>query len=169
MISIGNSKKNVDHLIKQIEEYKENLHRKQTEFVEKLAELGIPIINENVAASEGDSSKDVSTYIAVAEQGNTSTAYLVVNGQDIVFIEFGAGVHYNTPVGESPHPKGEEFGYTIGSYGQGHGAQDEWRYRDYMGTWVYTHGTQATMPVYKSALEMRQKVLEVARQVFGST
>ena len=28
--------------------------------------------------------------------------------------------------GTSPHPKGEEFGYTIGSYGKGQGSKDFW-------------------------------------------
>lgn len=39
----------------------------------------------------------------------------------MLFIEFGAGIHYNGSAGSSPHPKGNEFGYTIGSYGKGLG------------------------------------------------
>ena len=32
---------------------------------------------------------------------------------------------------------------------------------------VMSHGTQATMPVYKAGEEMRRQVLNIAKEVFG--
>ena len=87
---------------------------------------------------------------------------------DILFLEFGAGIHYNGPAGSSPHPKGTEFGYTIGSYGEGHGKQDSWVYQAPTGEWVRSHGTEATMPVYNASLEIIRQIETIAREVFGN-
>ena len=95
-------------------------------------------------------------------------ATLIVSGKDLLFIEFGAGVHYNGAVGSSPHPLGASKGYTIGSYGKGNGSKDAWYYYSDTGEVVKSHGTQATMPVYKAGVEMRQQMLKIAKEVFSS-
>ena len=82
-----------------------------------------------------------------------------------MFIEFGAGVKYNGPAGQSPHPIGKEIGYTIGSFGNGHGKQNTWGYIE-DGKLILTHGTKATMPVYSASLKIANEVETVARRVF---
>ena len=84
-----------------------------------------------------------------------------------MFIEFGSGTSYNGAVGSSPHPKGEEFGYTIGSYGKGYGARKVWGYYAESGELVLTRGVKATMPVYEADKEIIKSVTKVARKVFG--
>lgn len=159
--------KSLDNAIKQIQEYKRTLNDKCEMFVRRLAEIGIPIIDENINAAAGDSDKGHNTYIKINSFGSYSRAQLVVEGKNLLFIEFGAGVHYNGNLGGSPHPKGKEMGYTIGSYGKGQGKNDFWFYYADSGEAVMSHGTQATMPVYKAGVEIRRQMLKIAREVFG--
>lgn len=103
--------------------------------------------------------------VSVAEDGNVTV--VMATGEDAVFIEFGAGVYYNGPVGSSPHPKGGELGFTIGGYGKGYGAKEVWGFYD-GGHLVLTHGTPASMPMYRGLKEVCDRIGEIAREVFSS-
>ena len=167
-ISISLSQKSIQNAIKEIEAYKRQFIDRNELFVRRLAELGIPVIDQNIAASHGDSDKNHNTYIKINSFGSYSEAKLVVEGKDLLFIEFGAGIHYNGSSGTSPHPKGEEFGYTIGSYGKGQGQNDFWFYYADTGEAVMSHGTKAAMPVYRASQEIIQNIRRIAKEVFGS-
>ena len=157
----------LDKAIQQIRQYQNSLNDKCTEFVRRLAEVGIPVIDENIAAAQGDSDKGHNTYIKIKSFGSYSQAELIAESKSILWIEFGAGVHFNGHLGSSPHPKGEELGYTIGSYGKGQGKNDFWFYYADSGEAVMSHGTESTMPVYKAGLEIKKQVLKIAKEVFG--
>lgn len=159
--------RSLDKSIQEIKQYQNSLNDKCAEFVRRLADVGIPVIDENIASAAGDSDKGHNTYIKINSFGSYSQAELICEGSDILFIEFGAGIHYNGSAGSSPHPKGQELGYTIGSYGQGKGKNDFWFYYSDTGEAVMSHGTQATMPVYKASLEIRKNILQIAKEVFG--
>ena len=167
-ISISLSQKSIQNDINEDRKYQRELNDKNELFVRRLAELGIPIINQNIAAAQGDSEKNHNTYIKVNSFGSYSEAKLVVEGSDLLYIEFGAGIRYNGSAGTSPHPKGEEFGYTIGSYGRGQGKNDFWFYYADTGETVMSHGTEATMPVFRASQEIIQNIRRIAREVFGS-
>lgn len=162
------SHKSIQDTIKQLRAYQKSLVSKNEEFVRRLAELGIPVIDENIALAQGDSDKNHNTYIRINNFGGYSQATLVCEGKSLAFIEFGAGIHYNTPAGTSPHPKWQELGYTIGSYGQGKGKNDSWTYIADSGEWVRSYGTEATMPVYKASVEIMQSIRRIAKEVFSS-
>lgn len=166
-ISISLSQKSIENAIKELNQYKDDLKRKNDEFVKRLAELGIPVINQNISAAAGDSDKSHNTYIKVNSFGDYSQATLIVEGRDLLFIEFGAGVHFNGSAGSSPHPKGQELGYTIGSYGKGLGKNDHWYYISESGEKVKSFGTESTMPVYKASVEIMQNIRQIAQEVFG--
>lgn len=167
-ISISMSSKSIQNAIKEIEAYKRQFIDRNELFVRRLAELGIPVIDQNIAAAQGDSEKNHNTYIKVNSFGSYSEAKLVVEGSDLLYIEFGAGIRYNGSAGTSPHPKGEEFGYTIGSYGKGQGSKDFWFYYADTGESVMSHGTEATMPVFRASQEIIQNIRRIAREVFGN-
>lgn len=165
----------IRQLQEDLKKYRDSLNDKCAIFVQRLAEVGIPVIDDNMekAAFTVDSEGIQSgadprhyTYVKVNSFGSYARAELICQNNQIAFIEFGAGVYHNTPVGTSPHPKGGEFGYVIGSYGQGHGNQKIWGYYDESGALILTHGVEATMPMYKASLEMIQRVVEIARKVF---
>jgi len=167
-IRVSLSQKSIQNAINEIRKYQRELISKNELFVRRLAELGIPVIDQNIAVAQGDSDKNHNTYIKINSFGSYSEARIVVEGSDLLFIEFGSGVHYNGSAGTSPHPKGEEFGYTIGSYGKGQGSKDFWFYYADTGEAVMSHGTESTMPVYKASVEIIQNIRRVAREVFGS-
>ena len=165
-INIELSQKSIQSAIKQIENCRDKLIRKNREFVKRLGEVGIPVIDSNIAVAAGDSDKTHDAYIKINSFGDYAQATLIVSGKDLLFIEFGAGVHYNGAVGSSPHPLGASKGYTIGSYGKGNGSKDAWYYYSDTGEVVKSHGTQATMTVYKAGVEMRQQMLKIAKERF---
>lgn len=167
-IRISLSEKSIRNAINEIEVYKRQFVERNEVFVRRLAGLGIPVIDQNIAAAQGDSDKSHNTYIKINSFGSYSEAKLVVEGKSILFIEFGAGIRYNGSSGTSPHPKGEEFGYTIGSYGKGQGSKDFWFYYADTGESVMSHGTEATMPVFRASQEIIQNIRRIAREVFGN-
>lgn len=170
------SVKGIRSLIKKLTKYKDNLESKTQRFVQRLADEGIPAIEQNIVEAGftydekgvmSGSNTAHSTYVQIQSLGSTVTADLIIEGDEILFIEFGAGVYYNGEAGASPHPKGEEFAFTIGSYGKGNGVKKIWGYYDDAGELILTHGTKATMPVYKASREIIDKYVAIAREVFG--
>lgn len=88
-------------------------------------------------------------------------------GGEAVFAEFGTGVRYNGPAGQSPHPKGEEHGYLIGEYGLKQGRNPEgWDYTDASGNTVHTYGIPAQMFMYNTARELEEEAPEIVKKVF---
>ncbi len=168
VIKCGLSQKSIQNAINQLKSYQNELKNKNELFVQRLAELGIPVIDQNIMMAQGDSDKSHNTYIKINRFDDYAQATLVCESSSILFLEFGSGIHYNTPAGSSPHPKGEEFGYTIGSYGQGKGKNESWVYVSDSGEWVRSYGTEATMPVYKAGVEIMQNIRKIAKEVFSA-
>lgn len=101
--------------------------------------------------------------VFVDERENVTVVF--AEGPDAVFVEFGAGVSNNGGVGFSPHPKGAEHGFTIGSYGKGRGSKKVWGF--YEGDALQlTRGTPAAMPMYRGAREACAHLEELAREIF---
>ena len=168
VIKMRLSVKSIDDAISKIQDYKQELRHKTSIFVQKLAEEGLVVIEDKRTSFRGDADgNDVRTYVTVHDFGDRVVATLVMAGKDVAFIEFGAGVHYNTPAGTSPNPKGQELGMTIGSYGKGQGANDSWVYYDEERARFRTsHGTQAVMPMYSASESVKKKFYSIAKEVF---
>lgn len=159
----------INKAIEELELYRARLKQKTSLFCQRLAEIGLTTIEAH-KYSEGTSDfNDMRSYVWLEESGSSATATLVLNGKDVAFIEFGAGVHYNGPVGGSPNPFGQQLGMTIGSYGKGKGAQDSWvYYDDDLHRFHKTHGTKAAQPMAYADEEIRKRFLSVAKEVFGN-
>ncbi len=166
----------IRNLQRELEKYRDSLTYKCELLVKQLAEAGIPVIDENMAKAaftvdkkgiQSGADPQHYTQVKINTFGSYARADLIVEGTELLFIEFGAGVYYNGSAGTSPHPKGEEFGYVIGSYGKGHGVQKVWGYYADSGELILTHGVEATMPMYKASLEIAQNVIKIAKDVFG--
>jgi len=79
-------------------------------------------------------------------------------GEDVPFMEFGAGAHFNGTVGSvtpSPHPLANEYGAMIGGYGKGHGKKDKW-----YGPHYVTYGTPYSASMYNAYV----KALDTAKE-----
>lgn len=165
-LSTDSIQKAIDEVLK----YKEEMNLKTMELVSRLADIGLEVIDANKYSSGDSDFNDIRSYVWLDSDGSTkSRATLVLNGKDIAFIEFGAGVHFNGSAGGSPNPFGVQLGYTIGSYGQGQGANDYWVYYDEsLGRFKTSHGTEAAQPLAKADEEIRNKFISEARKVFKS-
>lgn len=171
------SVRGIENLKKELMNYRDNeLPKKLDLFVKKLAESGIPTIESRMAQAsytydekgvESGADTTHNTYVKVDSLIGMSKATLVLQGKEVLFIEFGAGVSYNGSVGSSPHPLGAQYGFLIGSYGMGNGSKQVWGYYADSGELVLTRGTKATMPMYSADLEIINNVVAIAKGVFG--
>lgn len=162
------SEKSIDEAIKQLKLLKQEISFKTIELINRLADIGIQTIESN-KYSYGDSDfNDMRSYAWLEYDGNGARVTLVLSGKDVAFIEFGAGIHFNGSVGQSPNPFGSNLGYTIGSYGLGKGANDSWTYYDReLGRYKTSHGTKAAMPMAKADEEIKRQFVQIAKEVFG--
>ena len=172
VISFGLSESEIDRAIKEIEKYKQDFQKKVELFRKKVAEK----IADNAQTKFNSSGVDdllrggtrqASVSVNVSDNGNITL--VIANGEDAVWVEFGAGVYHNGSVGSSPNPLGADKGLTIGSYGKGHGKQEVWGFYETPGdptTLQLTHGTEATMPMYNAVQSIVPQIVSIAREVF---
>lgn len=171
------STEGIENIKKQLLKYQQNiLPRKIREVVTRLAEIGIPVIEQHMSEAsytydekgiQSGSNTEHRTYVDVKSYQDYAIASLVLQGKEILFIEFGSGVSYNTEAGQTPHPMGEKFGYLIGTYGKGNGAKQIWGYYADTGELVLTRGTKATMPMHNADMEIVSQVEKIVREVFS--
>lgn len=173
----------IDKAIREIEKYKVEFQRKVDTYRQRIAEeikktaslnFGSAVMDDVVGTIvgkqlvPGGSPHKPKVTVSVAENGGISV--VVADGEDAVWCEFGAGVYHNGSVGSSPNPYGYDLGFTIGSYGFGHGRQQVWGYyidpKDKTKV-VLTRGTPASMPMYNATQEVMKKAIAIAREVFG--
>ena len=168
VINIKLSSEEVRRAIKEVTEFKQDLMLNSKKLQYRVAEMmserpqqGFNNSKVDELLSANGRSPDVS--VSVSQQGNITL--VIANGADAVFVEFGAGVYNNGSVGSSPHPKGQQLGFTIGGYGKGNGAKEVWGFLQ-DGEVKFTHGTKATMPMQKALNEVCPKIYQIAREVF---
>lgn len=161
VISIGLNTKDITRAIKEVEEYKRDILRKEKLLLEKLSYIGVKEASVRFTTAMYDGVNDSSVSL---EQ--TSNGYAIVaQGSAVAFIEFGTGVYHNP--GE-PYPNPRPPGIVgIGEYGKGKGKRRAWGYRDEGGEVVITRGNPASMPLWYATEEMRRSILQIAREVFG--
>ena len=101
--------------------------------------------------------------IGVEREGEGYAVY--AQGDQVAFIEFGAGVFYNGSganykLGRPPEISG------IGEYGQGKGKRNTWGYYDETGALHLTHGNPPANAFYHAAEATRRQIKDIAREVF---
>lgn len=168
VISFGLYEREIDNALKELEQYKQELIQKTAllrgKLADKIAELAQSGFN---GAIVDDVLKgDVKTaQVTVSLSGTDDVSLVIANGEDAIWVEFGAGVYHNSSAGSSPHPEGSELGFTIGGYGKGMGKKEVWGY--YEGDELrLTHGTPAIMPMYNAVKTVCDEIADIAREVF---
>lgn len=161
----------IDAAIAELRVYQQRIVLKCQELTERIAMFiaheASAVFNTAVAddlIGEGVLTGNVE--VRVENHGNYTL--VIADGHDAVFMEFGAGVYNNGPVGSSPNPWGAELGYTIGSYGKGNGRKDVWVYVDGDGVKHFTHGVPASMPLYRAVQSVSKDIVRIAREVFST-
>ena len=165
----------IDRAKKDIQKYKTDFEEKVHKFRERLSkeikDLAQSMFNSSMVddiVSGYGTSRTADVKVDYTSTGDITI--IVAEGEDAIWVEFGAGVYHNTPVGSSPHPEGSKLGYTIGGYGKGLGKGNTWGYYtnpDEKTGLVLTHGTPATMPMYNAMKTVLAKSVSIAREVFG--
>ena len=161
----------IDAAVKEIRDYADWVKRKTDELRERvayfIAKEASAVFNTAVADDLiGEGAVIGSVDVVVEDNGNMTL--VIANGEDAVFMEFGAGVYYNGGVGSSPNPLGAALGYTIGSYGKGNGAKAVWGFKGDDGALHLTHGVPASMPLYRALQSVVNDIEQIAREVFSS-
>ncbi len=161
----------IDRALKELSDYKKSLAEKTEIFRKRVAEelkdyakQLFDAAEEDIISGGNDGLEPVDVKVEEREGG---LSVVLASGPDAVFIEFGAGVYHNGAAGSSPHPKGREFGYTIGGYGKGFGKRKAWGYRDKSGQLIVTRGTEAMMPMLNAADRCAEIAARIAREVFA--
>ena len=142
--------------LKELEKYQKEIKPKLDEVCKRLAEIGrdeaISIV-DTIRMQEGNTVERVE---AVPIENGWK---IVMEGEDVYFIEFGTGSgvspHYDTSVPAA-----------WGTWSAEH-SQMLWR----QGFWYYDNvryeGTPAYMPMYYAEKKMREEMPRVVREVFG--
>lgn len=101
---------------------------------------------------------------------NGEFTVVVVDGQDVIWVEFGAGVYHNGEVGSKPNPYAEKHPEIkgIGTYEYGLGSRKVWPFKDEAGKWHRTKGTAAQMPIYRAVMTVKSDIELIAREVFAT-
>ena len=170
VISVSLSESGIEKAIKELLAYKQEIIRKtellRQKVAARLADEARSGFNgaivDDLTGKNNPRLADVN--VSVDDRDNVSV--VVAEGEDAVWVEFGAGVYHNGSVGSSPHPKGAELGFTIGGYGKGNGKKEIWGfYED--GELRLTHGTPARMPMSQAMNTIINDIVSIAREVFG--
>jgi len=171
------SESGIKDAIRKLEEYKKQLNEKTRKLLEQLSLIGINEASIRFTGAQYDGINDVRLSTQESSEGTSYVYTILAEGEAVCFIEFGAGVYYNSAAYPLSKPQGV---VGIGEYGQGKGKQQWWGfYGDQPGSngWVVetkkgpvviTHGNPAAMPMYYASSEMKQRLLSIAKEVFNS-
>lgn len=169
-ISMSLSTDSIDAAIREIRQYREDFIRKCAELRRRVAErifwsatngFSVAITSDFLSGTP-----PINDVQVTMEDGGDMTV-VIASGNEVLFIEFGAGVYYNGAPGDSPHPWGVEHGFGIGTYGKGHGVQNMWVVGSEGGKKIWSRGTPAAMPMYRGAEEAIRSMERIVREVFG--
>jgi len=157
-----------------LDKFREKLEKLATELPQVLATYGMVGATTRFAEAPYNilpsGSWDYPNIMVTAEPFSTDDKAgwrVLANGKEVCFVEFGAGVYYTG--GNSAYlgrrPKGI---VGIGQYGEGHGKQDMWVYKDKAtGEKIFTHGTPASNAMYYTGQEIRNRIAEEARRILN--
>lgn len=172
-ISISLSDDGINNAIAALTQYKNKLDSKVNLFRQRISEYIASDASHyysqsylNIKEGLRGTPTQADVYVTVEDRDNMTV--IIADGEDAVFVEFGAGVYANGAVGTSPSPWSISNALTIGSYGNGNGAKTTWAFRNEAGELELTHGTQATMPMYRATQLVLQDLEMIAGEVFGN-
>ena len=167
----------LDEAIKQIDAYKQSLNAKCQRLAQLIAERVAWSASQGFSGSIADDivkppGERPTPNVTVSIDDRGTIQVVMAEGKDAVFVEFGAGVHYNGGkgmIGRSPNPLVEKNGlpFTIGSYDKGNGRKEAWGWIEDETLYV-SRGTPAAMPMYHGVQEARAVILDLAREVFSA-
>ena len=150
----------------------ETLRRRVAELIRDTAQKGfngsiVDDLTETTEERTGKGPRKASVSVTWSRDGDNTL--VIANGEDAVWVEFGAGVTHNGAVGSSPNPLSAEngLGFAIGTFGT-NGSKDKWAFTE-NGQTLWSYGTPADMPLYNAILDAIPQISDIAREVFEQT
>lgn len=161
IIEVELSKQEIDRAIRELKQFKKEFLKREKQFLEGLAEIGLKEASVRFTTAMYDGVNDVSVSL-----NQTNDGYVILaDGKAVAFIEFGAGVYHNT---SEPYPNPRPQGIVgIGEYGKGHGKRKAWGYKNENDELVITRGNPAVMPMWYASEEIKNSILKIAKEVWG--
>lgn len=151
----------LDEAIRRLEAAGTSVRQKENELCKRLAEMGATNVSLLFARSVYSGPNDYNVTVEDAPGGGYQ---IVVSGQSVAFVEFGAGITY----GEG-HPQASEFGVGPGTYpGQKNAMTGKGWYLPKSKGGEHTYGNPPNMPMYNTAQDLKREVTRVAREVFST-
>ena len=176
-ISFGLSVREVQNAIKEIKAYQNDLNRKCEELCRRLTAEGIQIAQSHIGSSGFGKYIHLGSEITPQQAGCKAIFYMEdttkiksewqtqegVQSSEIspsLMLCFGSGLKAQNPT-NVPN-------VGTGTFGE-HGADPSgWWYMDLDGVWHHSTGIEPKMPMYYAGKELRERVLVIARDVFGT-
>lgn len=162
-IKVSLNTKSIDKAIKELEDYKKSIPKKLDILCQRLAAIGATNVSLGYSRAVYTGKKDVNVSVEKTQNGYA----IVAEGETVLFLEFGAGVTYGYG-----HPKPEVDGVHMGpgTYPDGKGHWD-----DPKGWWTpsaaggeHTYGNPPSAAMYQTAKDLRDIILDIAKEVFAS-
>lgn len=158
-ITIELSVESINKALKEIKNLDKEANKKLDIIMSRLADEGVMMAEYGYANAQYDGNNDVKVHKKKVAGGYE----VVAEGEAVAFIEFGAGVTYQS---EYPIQKPEGI-VGIGEYGDKKGRRSAWGYYPTgEPPVVITHGNPASQALYNASRTMEDRFPEVAREVF---
>ena len=125
-IKLSLSTRHINQLQNHIAKYEQTLSQKVTDFMERVKEFALLELANRLAES-GEGNVDI--YATESVEEGVDIVTVTAQGEQICFLEFGTGVHYNG-LESYPDPtvRGRVGVVGIGQYGYGKGERQGWGY-----------------------------------------
>lgn len=160
-ISVELSTESINKAIKEVQEYKAWVLRKESELRTKLAERGAEVARIQFAGAKYDGVNDVTVRV----DSTGSVAVIYAEGSAVAFIEFGSGARYGYG-----HPYADTHGLGPGTYSDGPEGKGHWNNPN---GWYYEHGKKTygnppAMAMFDAVQAILGDLTTIVREVFGS-
>lgn len=150
----------IDAAVKEIRDYSKWVQIKTKELSKRLAAIGVTLAAIEYSRVPYQGLKDVNLSIEIGAKPNQYD--IVANGETVLILEFGAGVRYGYG-----HPQDSEFGMGPGTY-----PSDKGNWNNPKGWYIpggeHTYGNPPSMAMYLTSKELRNRLLDIAREVFST-
>lgn len=159
-------RESVAHAIRELKAVKLEWQRKADLCSEMIAAAITDEINKNLQEiTMTDDLKDIKTHQATPRRqpmaAECSGNRIYIQGTDIVFVEFGAGIYHNASV-DNPLSEAVNFDTDIGSFGNGQGNKKYW----FVAHNLISCGTPAYMPIHNAIETIKPQIPTLCRGVF---
>lgn len=170
-LKAGLSVSEIRKLQKDLMRYQEYLTNKAAQLARKLAEEGVDIAQVQIADLDAIFTGEL--LASIHSEHKDSTKYgaifaVVTDSSHACYVEFGSGQRGSDTPYPYPLPEGVSWEYNVGKTIRKNPVTGRyyWFYPGQDGKWHYTEGLPARPFMHNTSIELQEKVIEIAREVF---